>query len=335
MAHSDKNIVITPSIGSTTADPRIVFSAASESLGPQNITMKAYPTNNGTLSIEGSAGQLFSVTNSMTGTIFSVNDVSGIPSIEVLDTGDIKLAQYGGEVYFRGTKIINSTATWVGNVAAVPTASVIMYKGTTAPSGFLLCDGSIISSEQYPDLTPFLSTVNAVSGGTMVPRTSITPTASSSIDTRTADKANDGITNETAGGWHSNYENMPWLQFYFNDVARTVNAYRLYARTDGFAFGNDGFVLYGSNDGSNFTVIDTRPIGSNALNGEFVSYGVTSPGSYRYYRIQSNAFYYQTIAEWQLFVGATVTTQYKLPALSYNTGDLYPPPPGYVYIIKT
>jgi hypothetical protein len=76
--------------------------------------MKAYPTNNGTLSIEGSAGQLFFVTNSMSGTIFSVNDVSGIPSIEVVDTGDIKLAQYSGEVYFRGTKIINSLGTRVG-----------------------------------------------------------------------------------------------------------------------------------------------------------------------------------------------------------------------------
>jgi hypothetical protein len=34
----------------------------------------------------------------MTGTIFSANDVSGIPSIEVLDTGLVKLAQYSGNV---------------------------------------------------------------------------------------------------------------------------------------------------------------------------------------------------------------------------------------------
>jgi len=34
----------------------------------------------------------------MSGTIFSVNDVSGIPSIEVLDTGLVKLAQYNGNV---------------------------------------------------------------------------------------------------------------------------------------------------------------------------------------------------------------------------------------------
>ena len=57
-----------------------------------------YPTNGGTLSFEGSAGQLLSITNSLSGTIYSVNDVSGIPSIEVLDTGVVKLAQYNGLV---------------------------------------------------------------------------------------------------------------------------------------------------------------------------------------------------------------------------------------------
>lgn len=98
MAHSDKNILITPNIGSTTADPKIVFSGADASTGAQNITLQVYPTNSGTLSFEGSSGQLFSITNSMSGTIYSVNDISGIPSIEVLDSGLVKLAQYSGNV---------------------------------------------------------------------------------------------------------------------------------------------------------------------------------------------------------------------------------------------
>jgi hypothetical protein len=98
MANSNKSIVITPNTGSTTADPKIVFSGADASTAAQNITMTVYPANNGTLSIDGSAGQLFSVSNSLTGTLFSVNDISGVPSIEVLDTGVVKLAQYNGSV---------------------------------------------------------------------------------------------------------------------------------------------------------------------------------------------------------------------------------------------
>jgi hypothetical protein len=98
MANSDKQILITPNINSTTADPKIVFSGADSTTGAQNITLQVYPQNGGTLSFEGSLGQLFSVTNNMSGTIYSVNDISGIPSIEVLDSGLVKLAQYSGNV---------------------------------------------------------------------------------------------------------------------------------------------------------------------------------------------------------------------------------------------
>lgn len=99
MAVSQKNILITPA--TNVADPvvpKIVFSGADASTANQDITLNVYPQNGGTLSFEGSNGQLFSINNSVTGTIYSVNDVSGIPSIEVLDTGLIKLGQYSGNV---------------------------------------------------------------------------------------------------------------------------------------------------------------------------------------------------------------------------------------------
>ena len=123
MANSDKNILITPNIGSSSDDPKIVFSGADSSTAAQNITLKVYPSNSGTLSFEASSGQLLSLANTMTGTIYSVNDVSGIPSIEVLDTGLLKLAQYGGNVLLgTGTdigakfQILGSTATGVGTL---------------------------------------------------------------------------------------------------------------------------------------------------------------------------------------------------------------------------
>lgn len=97
MALSDKNIVITPNKGQT-ADPKIVFSGADATTANQDITLNVYPANNGTLSFEASEGQLFSLANSFSGTIFRVNDIAGIPSIEVLDTGVVKIAQYAGNV---------------------------------------------------------------------------------------------------------------------------------------------------------------------------------------------------------------------------------------------
>ena len=66
--------------------------------------------DNGTLSFEGSAGQLFSITNNLSsGSIFSVNDVSGIPSIDVDADGTIQLAPYGSTEYV-GIGTTNPTA---------------------------------------------------------------------------------------------------------------------------------------------------------------------------------------------------------------------------------
>lgn len=93
MANSDKNILITPNIASATGTyPNIKFTGS----GNTPITLNVLDDNS--LAFSGSAGQLFSIANTMSGTIFSVNDVSGIPSVEILDTGLIKLAQYSGNI---------------------------------------------------------------------------------------------------------------------------------------------------------------------------------------------------------------------------------------------
>lgn len=121
MANSDKNIVITPNINQA-ADPKIVFSGANTTLGAQNISLEVFPENNGTLSFSGTAGQLFSITNDLTGTIFSVNDVSGIPSIEVDADGTVSLAEFGGSVIvgnaspFQAKIITTGANTTAGNI---------------------------------------------------------------------------------------------------------------------------------------------------------------------------------------------------------------------------
>lgn len=98
MANSDKEILITPNKNQASF-PEIKFT------GANNTPVYLRVLDDGTVSIEGTNGQLFSVTDSMTGTIFSVNDVSGIPSIEVTDAGLIRLAAYGGSVYSPGSVV--------------------------------------------------------------------------------------------------------------------------------------------------------------------------------------------------------------------------------------
>jgi hypothetical protein len=93
MANSDKNILITPNVNAATGtQPTIRFTGS----GNTPITLSVLDDNS--LSFSGSAGQLFSITNSLSGTIFSVNDVSGIPQIDVADTGLLRLVPFGGTV---------------------------------------------------------------------------------------------------------------------------------------------------------------------------------------------------------------------------------------------
>jgi len=99
MADSDKNIIITPNRGAA-SQPNIVFTGQ----GNDSITVRVLDGTTGTgltaggaLSFEGSAGQLFSVVNRLgTGSIFSVNDISGIPSIDVDSSGRIHMAAFTG-----------------------------------------------------------------------------------------------------------------------------------------------------------------------------------------------------------------------------------------------
>jgi hypothetical protein len=72
--------------------------------------------NSGTLSWEGSSGQLFSITNNLTsGSIFSVNDVSGIPSIDVNANGTVSMVSYGGSLGI-GTTLATQKLDVNGNI---------------------------------------------------------------------------------------------------------------------------------------------------------------------------------------------------------------------------
>ena len=184
MADSDKNIVITPNISSSSDNPKIVFSGADAATAAQDITLYTYPTSNGTLSFEGSAGQLFSITNDLTGTIFSVNDVSGIPSIEVDADGTIRLAEFGGNVLLGtatddGTNLLQVDGSIVATAFSGPlsgnatTATTLQTSRTIALGGVLSGSASFDGSSNITITAahtsdPVITLTGAVTGtGTM------------------------------------------------------------------------------------------------------------------------------------------------------------------------
>jgi hypothetical protein len=145
MAHTDKNIVITPHSGNTTNDPRITFSGANASVNAQTVSLFVYADSGGRLSLEGSAGQLFSVTNNLKGSIFSVNDVSGIPSIEVIDDGTVKFAQYNGNVLI-GTAVSKGDTLHVNGPISVNSRNSLKFYDTDSSHFVALRSNTSVST---------------------------------------------------------------------------------------------------------------------------------------------------------------------------------------------
>ena len=122
--------------------------------------------NNGTLSFEGSAGQLFSITNQLSsGSIFSVNDISGIPSIDVNADGTIQLAPVGaGESVGIGTTnpkyklhVVGTTnidGTFTVNGAPVQTGSGVASTITVADESSDTTCFPLFSTDATGDINP-------------------------------------------------------------------------------------------------------------------------------------------------------------------------------------
>jgi hypothetical protein len=114
MAYTDRNILITPNIGSSTTEPIIRFTGGASA---SSASTYVRVLDNGTQAWEGTNGQLQSVIDSMAGYLYTVTDKSGIPSLIVQDTGAVNIAPYNGVTYIgASTSPIQSTTTQTGSL---------------------------------------------------------------------------------------------------------------------------------------------------------------------------------------------------------------------------
>jgi hypothetical protein len=163
--------------------------------------------------IQGSAGQLFSVTNNLTsGSIFSVNDVTGIPSIDVDADGTIQLAPFGSTEYV-GVGTTNPTQKLDVNGNVAIGGSIYDANGTAGSDGQVLSNvtGFGVSwADQSGGSQNVFSTI-AVSGQNNVVADTTTDTltlVAGSNMTITTDSETDTITFASSGGGGSSY----WVQ---------------------------------------------------------------------------------------------------------------------------
>lgn len=135
------------------------------------------------VSVQGSFGELFTIYDTLTGSLFSVNDISGLPILEVFSDNTILMGSYVTPSLNTTTSVLATTGTT--NVYSIPTSA---YTGAffdyTVSDGSNLRAGNIIStwsgsSVNYAETstTDFGNTSGltfnmVVSGGNAILRTS-------------------------------------------------------------------------------------------------------------------------------------------------------------------
>jgi hypothetical protein len=142
-------------VGNTTVKSNLAYVAPN---GANTITSQML--NGGTLAWSGNAGQLFSITDSMSGNIFSVNDVSGIPMIAVDAGGNIYFATSGGYVAYGVTSSITAAGSTQGTatsltrpiniVSTVSSSTGVVLPATVAGMRMIVVNNGANALNVYP-----------------------------------------------------------------------------------------------------------------------------------------------------------------------------------------
>jgi hypothetical protein len=106
--------------------------------------------NTDTLNFEGDAGSLFSITDDLTGSVFTVGDISGLPIIDVNgNTHNVTFNQFDGKIMIGGTDsgstdsdILNVTGN-IKTTGKITTTDSSIFAGNGSSGGVTISDGLI------------------------------------------------------------------------------------------------------------------------------------------------------------------------------------------------
>jgi len=118
------DIVITPNRG-TSNNPKIDFTGTSAG------TIKLEVLADGTIAWNGANGSLFSIADSLSGSLMSVNDISGLPAFEVFSDNRVIVGQFGARL---GIGTVNPSSSAKLHIAGLNTAPPNVFLQTTNSS---------------------------------------------------------------------------------------------------------------------------------------------------------------------------------------------------------
>ena len=142
-------------IGTTTPSHKLDVSGSGNFTDGLTITgsTNIYKSGSTVLNIEGSTGQLFSVTDSLTGSLFSVNTVAGLPVIEAFSDNTVNIGKFGAypvKVVNSGTEAV-ITGSLFGTASYVPTLDEVTTAGNTTTNAIEVGGLTVYTDLIYTD----------------------------------------------------------------------------------------------------------------------------------------------------------------------------------------
>ena len=110
------------------------------SITTSSAALSVYKSGSIVVDVQGSQGQLFSITDSLSGSLFSVSNVSGLPILEVFSDNTVLLGNYIDPMLLTTQKVTANSGSTV--IYSLPTASYdgvfmdyVIRSGSSARAG--------------------------------------------------------------------------------------------------------------------------------------------------------------------------------------------------------
>ena len=136
--------------------------------------------------VDGASGRLFSVDDSLSGSLFSVNTVAGLPVIEAFSDNTVRIGQYGQRALF-----VSQSRVGIGKESAL--------NGTLDISGSITITGSISATLTQSSSLPAFVSYNTSSGQFFFTTGSASGTSGTSGTTGTSGTSGSSGTSGTSG----------------------------------------------------------------------------------------------------------------------------------------
>ena len=104
--------------------------------------------------VQGSQGQLFSITDSLSGSLFAVKDISGMPVMEAFSDNTARIGQFGSKALF-----VSQSRVGIGK--ETPLNATLDISGSATVTGSLNVSGSITSTGTITATTLVVQTITS------------------------------------------------------------------------------------------------------------------------------------------------------------------------------